>query len=389
MKHEIEEKLADRIVNRINETNTFILQQIGENIKKISTIIPSHAYQLEQMLKYGGSYEEIARKLAKISGQNIQDIYKMFEEIAKGDKQFAKQFYKYRGIDFIPYSKDIVLQNQVNAFAEITAMQYINFSNTTTIGYLFEDLNGNKMFKNIQQTYHETIDRAILSMAQGKESFHTVMRNTLKRLGRSGLVVYDSGVTRRLDSAVRMNILGGLRDLNNTLSMNFGQEYGSDGVEITVHENSAPDHADAQGRQFSLEEYRKLQEEGIAKDITGRTISLYNGNNFRPISEYNCYHEFLNIVIGVSKPQYTEEQLKKIKEDNEKGFEYEGKHYTNYEGTQLQRKIETEIRRQRDTKTLAKASGDDELKNECQDKIDLLTSKYKDLCNISGLRPRI
>lgn len=386
LSQKIEERLAERLSQRINETNTYILKQIGKNIKKLSTLNPSSANKLAQMMKYGGSYEEIARKLAQISGKNIEDIYKMFEEIAKNNKDFAKQFYKYRNIDFIPYSKDIALQNQVQSLANITAETFLNFSNTRAIGYVFKDLNGNKTFKNIQQTYQETIDRAILSISQGKESFYSNMRHTLEELGQSGLVQYESGRTRRLDSAVRMNVLDGIRRLNRETSLRFGQEYNADGVEISVHSNPAPDHADIQGRQFSLEEFEKLENGDIATDYKG---NKYDGSDKRHIGEYNCYHKTFNIVLGVSKPEYSDKQLKQIIEENKEGFEFEGKHYTNYEGTQLQRRIETAIRKQKDIKLLAIQSGDDILELDSQMKIDRLTSKYNDLCKISGLRPQI
>ena len=57
-------------------------------------------------------------------------------------------------------------------------------------------------------------------------------------------------------------------------------------------------------------------------------------------------------------------------------------------GTQLQRKIETEIRKAKDTQILARASGDTELVEQSQNKIRLLTSKYNDLCKASGLQPK-
>lgn len=57
-------------------------------------------------------------------------------------------------------------------------------------------------------------------------------------------------------------------------------------------------------------------------------------------------------------------------------------------GTQLQRRIETAIRRQKDTQILARASEDTELIEESQNKIRLLTSKYNDLCKTSGLLPK-
>ena len=93
-------------------------------------------------------------------------------------------------------------------------------------------------------------------------------------------------------------------------------------------------------------------------------------------------------MLGVSKPEYTDEQLKKIQEDNEKGFEYEGKHYTLYEGTQLQRRIELEVRKEKDTQILATNAEDNELAVQSEIKIRQLTSKYNDLCNASGLKPQ-
>lgn len=253
----------------------------------------------------------------------MQDIYKIFEEVAKSNKQFAKQFYKYRGIDYIPYKYDYTLQNQVKSIATITANMYRNISNTTAIGMIQDG-----HFKQLQQVYQNIIDKAILSLSQGKQNFYSSMRQTLKELGGSGLVQYESGRTRRLDSAVRMNILDGMRALNNETSRRFGEEYNADGIEISVHSQPAPDHADIQGKQFSIEEYEKLENGEIATDYQG---NKYDGADKRHIGEYNCYHKIFSIVLGVSKPEYTDKQLKEIQEKNEQGFEFEGKHYSMYE----------------------------------------------------------
>ena len=56
-----------------------------------------------------------------------------------------------------------------------------------------------------------------------------------------------------------------------------------------------------------------------------------------------------------------------------------------YQGTQLQRLIERRIREQKDVQILAKSSGDKELTLQAQTKITQLTTKYKQLCNVSGL----
>ena len=52
LSQEVEEKLANVLVSRIEETNSSILKKIGGAIKQISTLTPSQAYQIQQILKY-------------------------------------------------------------------------------------------------------------------------------------------------------------------------------------------------------------------------------------------------------------------------------------------------------------------------------------------------
>lgn len=379
------DKLVECLVDRIEQGNTYTLQKIGESIKKIGALSPSKAQQLGQILKYGGNYDKIIEKLAQITQLNVNDIYDIFEEVAKSDYRFAKQFYDYKGVKYIPYEQNIALQNQVKALARITARQYANFSNTLAFT---KRVNGRIVYTDLARTYQETIDKAILSVAQGKSTFDEQMYSTIKELGESGLktVDYANGRSVRLDSSVRQHIKGALRNLHNETQAIFGEEFGSDGVEISVHINPAPDHAQVQGRQFSKEEFEKFQNDQDAVDYTGKAFtSEHNGKDRRSISEYNCYHYTFNIVLGVSKPNYSEEELKQIIDDNNKGFELDGEHFTNYEGSQMMRNLELQIRKQKDIQIIAKASGNKELVQESQSKITQLTSKYKQLSDVSGL----
>lgn len=380
------DKLVERLVDRIEEGNTYTLQKIGESIKKIGALSPSKAQQLGQILKYGGNFDKIVEKLAKITELNVKDIYEIFEEVAKSDYAFAKQFYDYKGVKYIPYEENLALQRQVQALARITANEYINFSNT--LAFTKRDKLGRVVYTDLARTYQDTLDKAILSVAQGKSTFDEQMYSTIKELASSGLktVDYANGRSVRLDSSIRQHLKGALRNLHNETQAIFGEEFGSDGVEISVHINPAPDHAEVQGRQFSKEEFAKFQNDQDSVDYTGKVFtSEHDGKDRRSISEHNCYHYTFDIVLGVSKPNYNEEELKKIITDNNKGFELDGKHYTNYEGTQLQRQLETAIRKQKDIQIMAKASGNKELVAESQQKITQLTHKYKELSDVSGL----
>ena len=401
---EILEKVSERLVNRIEQANEYILKEMGSSIDEIGKLGYTEAHKIAQIMKYGGDYNKIVKKLAEITNLNEKDIKKIFNEVAKSDYEFAKQFYDYNKVKYIPYNENIALQSQVDAITRITQRNIKQMMNPNVLGYgMIDKKTGIVTFKNLKQAYYDLIDEAVLSVAQGKETFNDAMSRQIKEMGGGGLkVIYDSTYvnkkgkvvhrTRRLDSSVRMNMKDGLRTLHNETQETFGNEFGANGVEISVHNNPAEDHEEMQGRQFSNEEYDKLQSDGIAKDYTGKEIDIHrtlkDGTStvdFRPVSQYNCYHYTFSIVLGVSNPEYSEKQLKKIIEDNNKGFELDGKHYTNYQGTQMQRKLETKIREQKDIQIMAKASGQTETVAEAQKKISELTNKYKELSSKAGL----
>lgn len=408
---EIIDKLTERVVRRYENVNTFILKKIGESIKKIGTLTPTDALRLQQVLKYGGDYEMIAQELSKVSGLSVQDIYDIFKGVSKKDLQFAKQFYDYRGVSFIPYEQNIALQRQVESIARISIGDFL--VNTSMLGYGLQDNNGNIVYKGIRETYNQLIDEAILSVSQGKETFQESMYRQLKTLGSGGLrVIYPTtyvdknGVTkhytRRLDSVVRTTIKEGLRTLHNANQELIGEDFGYNMIEVSHHSNSAPDHIDTvDGKQFAKIDIIKEQiARGIEKeikleDIQGNRVKVkgkwyndfdtINNNLKRPVSTLNCYHYEFSGILGVSKPEYTQKELDEDKKKNLEGCEFNGKHYSLYECTQLQRRLETEVRKQKDTQILAKASGNNELVGEAQQKITQLTHKYNELSKISGL----
>lgn len=384
MKEEQIELLIERLLNRVEKANTYFLQSIGSSIGKIRELKPSEAHQLVQMLKYGGKYDEIVKELSKYTKLNIKDLNSIFKEYAKKDQEFYKQFYQYRNKPFIPYEENTVLKQQTEALTNIVKNEMFDFTRANVLGYT---INGE--FKGLKTVYNELLDTALLNVSQGKETFDSAMSSILKDIGGSGIrtIEYESGRSMRLDSAVRMHLKSRLRELHNENQKIYGKEFGANGYEISVHSNPAIDHEEVQGKQFSFEEYEKLNAGDFAKDYKGNVYTLDHDakNGYRPISELNCYHYIFAIILGISKPEYTDEQLQEIIDKNNEGFEYEGKHYTMYEGTQLQRTLERKIREQKDIQILAKASNDEELISESQSKITILTRKYKELSDISGL----
>lgn len=385
--------ITERFLNRINKANEFFLTKIGESVKKIRKLTPTQAQQLVQILKYNGNYEEIINEISRLTNLNIQDIDTIFNEMAKKDYLFAEKFYKYRGVEYVPYSENKALLRQVSALASITKQEMYNYARATNLGYSIRDLQGNVKFVGLRETYNRVLDEAVLNVGTGVDTFDNAMSKIMKDIGGNGLktVDYASGRSVRLDSVARMHLKGALRNLHNEVQKQVGEEFGFDGYEISVHSNPAVDHEKIQGRQFSIEEYNKLNNGLKAKDYTGKTFTLDHDhkNGFRPISTMNCYHYVFSIVLGVNKPEYSEEQLQKIIDDNNKGFELDGEHFTNYEGTQLLRKIELELRKSKDMQIIGRASGNKQVVEESQTRITQLTSKYRDVLKASGLKSKL
>lgn len=75
---------------------------------------------------------------------------------------------------------------------------------------------------------------------------------------------------------------------------------------------------------------------------------------------WNCYHSFSPFIPGISVPTYTAEQLEEMNRQENTPKEYQGKQYTAYQATQRQRRLETQMRAERQKIHLLQVGGADE-----------------------------
>lgn len=383
------ELVVERLLNRVEQANTYFLMEIGKSVSKLRELKPNDAFKLANILKYGENYNDIVKKLSKYMNMNIQDVDEILSNFAKKDSNFYEKFYKYRNIEMTPFEQNRALNEQIEAYKQVMKTNLYSFTRPNVLGYTIRDINNRVQFYGLKETYNRVIDEALLNIGQGKENFDSSMARILREIGGSGLkkVDYASGRTMRLDSAVRMEVLDGIRNLHNANQKLFGEQFDADGFEITVHSNPAPDHASSQGRQFRKDQYILLQKGEEATDYKGNKYKLDHDNNrsYRPISELNCYHYVYAIILGVNEPQYSDEELNKIEQESQKKIKIDGKEYTKYECTQLQRNLERRIREQKDIQILGRTSKNKELIDKSQLKITQLTNKYKEISDKSNL----
>lgn len=366
-------KLAEeRFYTRFEALNSEILQKFGKTISKFEGLTPTEAHILAQQMKNGREIDKIMEDLEKASQLSRKDLEELLEIAAEENIEFANVYYEAKGMNKVSYKDSKQFQDIVKSVEKTTQGVFTNLSSTTAIKLLKD--NGEGYLKGIREAYEDVIDRCVLAVSTGQTNYQKAMYDTIKQLSSSGVkkIFYDNegkrAYARRLDSSVRQNILEGVRQVNIGVQEQVGKEFGADGVEVSHHVNCAPDHIHIDGQQFSKKQFEKI-----------------NNNLTRPVASMNCRHFVFSIILGVSSPLYTKKQLEQDRKNNEKGFEYEGKHYTLYEGEQLQRKIELAVRQQKDLQIIAKASNDKDTIYKAQSNITQLTQKYKELSKISGL----
>jgi hypothetical protein len=152
-------------------------------------------------------------------------------------------------------------------------------------------------------------------------------------------------------------------------------ELGCDGYEVDWHSNPRPSHEFMQGKQFVV---------GKARTINGVHFDSFEEAEER-LQDYGCLHYKTPIICGVSEPRYTKQELSRLNEQNAKKHQINGKEYTGYEVTQMQRRLESEIRNQKSIKQLAQVSGDKALVKKCNQKIKAYKTKYTEISEITGI----
>lgn len=178
----------------------------------------------------------------------------------------------------------------------------------------------------------------------------------------------ESGVHTSLEAAVRSNIMGGIGIMQEQISKHNYEVLGCNGWEIIPHEASAPDHEPHQGKQYSNEEYTRL-----------------NNSLVRRIGTLNCGHAAFPIILGVNSPQYTPEELEAMHRENEEGITYEGKHYTLYEATQRQRNLERAARDRKHRILIDEQLGDKDKLQQDQIRLQLIKQEYSRFSKAAGL----
>ena len=366
----------DYIANNITEWEAESIARVCRKIGKIGRMSKKELEKFDADKEAKKEWERIVAALAIATALNIRTLKKAYiSEFEAWEKQ-NEYLYQYRGKKPLGV-KNGALQGIIDKAVKQNAKEVLNLTNTKAISVL--DRNGNPI--RFQDAIYKSFGDAVKTVTEGKADFYTTMRQTAQNLGGGGCRVnYGEGITRRLDTVVRQNMAYGIKQSHKEYNELVGREIGADGVEIDYHSNSRPSHRYMQGKQY-------------AKDAEGKTVNgvfypsaAKEGVYDRLYEDYNCRHYETDIILGVSEPRYSAEELKRFEEQDKRLYKIGDIEKDGYGWSQSMRACETEIRRCKDEINALKAFGNSEAEIKAlRQRIKTVRAKYNEIAEVTGI----
>lgn len=350
----------ERLAEPVTE---YLVRDVARRVAEAGQFTSTAAYEIWRAQELGTSRGEIEREVSRILSREIPEVQALFVQAAEVGYDFD---IGHLPREAVPFAENAAVQQIVSAAVKLAEEDLRNI--TQTLGFQTPDGRAAPLM----QAYQAATDEAFLLTSTGAADYNTAVRRACARLAAAGVrqIDYQSGVSTSLEAAIRRNMMGGLGLMVEQISQKNHDDLGADGWEISAHAASAPDHEPIQGRQYPDAEYQRL-----------------NGSLRRRIGTLNCGHNAFPILLGVNAPQHTAQELEKFRRDNEKGVDYEGRHFaTVYEATQAQRGIERAIRAQKRRLLVDEEAGDAERRTQDQIRLRRLNAEYRRFSKAAGLR---
>lgn len=343
------------VVELYNKLNIEIIADIISRISIMDDITAVSKEQMKILLQTNGTeiFNEALEKTSLLTRETKNALKLLFKNMAKEDIQGYEELYKYKEK---PFKLSETQYNILNQGLKQTNKTLKNMTNTIA----FQS----------QQAYVNAVDEAYMKVISGAFDYTSAINTAVQQLADKGITLKDKlGRNIQLETAVRRNVLSGIHTTANNINRNIETELGCDGYEVTAHLGARPSHAEEQGKQFAVNK----------KDASKYGLELWS-DVAELWEEYNCRHSYFGIILGVSEPVYTNNELEKLKNAT---VTLNGKQVPYYKATQRQRQFESDIRNtKRSIQTLDKAGIDS---SNQRSKLRQLQMKQTAFCKETGL----
>lgn len=319
------EPSADRIIALYQQLEDDILSAVIRRILKMGYVSEASKHQLEVLQAAGLLYDDIVQLIADRTDACTAQVKALFEDAGVQTVAIDNSLHEAAGALPIDIRQDSSTRQVLEAGYKKTLGTMRNLVSTTAT--------------QTQTAFIQTCDRIYMQVSSGAFSYQEAIMNALRALADTGATVsYPTEHTDRMDVAVRRCVLTGVSQTAAAVSLRQAEDAGCYLMEITAHSGARPDHAEWQGQLVTItgKDAGKIID-GL-RVFTLSEIGYGSGEGFKG---WNCRHNWHAYYPGLSTPNYTPEELKKL---DEPCISYNGKLYTEYEVSQMQRAQERRVR---------------------------------------------
>lgn len=348
----LENTLLDEICSRLN-----IADQLNEVTVQDIRALRSHGIDLKKI-------ENAIRKTSGISETKLNEL---LDDVVERNQKYYTDLID---LAHITQPETLVSVEDTWAIYEQTKQTMRNI--TRSMGFLVDA--GRTMLPPAK-AYQWALDNAVMQVQSGAINYNQAIKTAVKRLADSGLKVvdYESGHRDQIDVAARRSVMTGVNQICAKYTEQSAEYLETPYFEVSAHAGARDkpgpspwsSHKDWQGKVYSTR----------SGDIYPSIYEVCGLGAVDGLEGANCRHRRNVWVEGVSERTYTDEQLARI--DDDLGCEFDGKKYTAYEATQMQRRVERQIIKQKRFVTAYKASGQMDEYHATKVKLARLNSKYK------------
>lgn len=354
----LENTLLDEICSRL-----VFADQLNEVTVQDIRALRSHGIDLR-------SIEEAISKTAGISKQKLNSL--LNDVVERNQKYYTEV------IDLAHVTQPETLVDAATVYA-IKRQTHDTFRNlTASMGFLV----GNTMLKPAR-AYQWALDNAEMQIQSGAISYNQAIANVVRQLADSGIKVvdYESGHRDFIDVAARRAVMTGVNQICAKYTEKSAEYLDTPYFEVSAHAGAR----DIPGKSpwSSHKAWQGLVYSTRSNDIYPSIYDVCGLGAVDGLEGANCRHRRNVWVEGVSERTYTDEQLAHI--DDDLGCTFDGKKYTAYDATQMQRRVERQIIKQKKLVTAYKASEQKDEYYAAKAKLARLNAKYKAFSKAAGL----
>lgn len=358
----------------MRELEKDILREICSRFKLTGELNEVAMNDIRALRAQGLDMETIEKMIAKHSKETLPQVQEALDRVVEYNQKYYNELASKASIAeplFWVTAADI---------AQIQSQTLDGYRNITrSLGFALQT-NGKVTFQPIAKAYQTALDKAEVKMQSGAFTLQQSLEDAVRELADSGIytIDYATGHRDRADVAARRAIFTGLNQLTSKYTETAAETLETDLYEITAHRGARDkgtgwkNHKAWQGKIYSTKDGSKYP--NIYK-VCG--LGAVDG-----LEGANCRHHRHAFLEGVSERVYTDDELANI---DPPPVEFEGRTYSAYEATQMQRKIERTVRKLERRRAAYNAAGMTGKEEQTGIRIRRLKKEYREFSRAASL----